>query len=96
VHTLNTLPSVGTARLALHVLPHLVQLQVVLPRQALDLGWGQQLEGARQQGNPYGLLSQWLLLCLVQLLLGQLRQGLLLGPGGGGEGDRLVGVAAAE
>jgi len=96
VHTLNTLPSVGTARLALHVLPHLVQLQVVLPRQALDLGWGQQLEGARQQGNPYGLLSQWLLLCLVQLLRVRLGVGLVGGVGGGGEGDRLVGVAAAE
>ncbi len=87
-----------TARLAVHVLPHLVQLQVVLPRQVLDLGGGQQLEGARQQGYPDGLFSQWLLLWVVQLLLGQLLLGLLLGRGGGrgGEGGGLVGVATAE
>jgi len=77
---------------------YLVQLQVVLPGQVLDLGGGQQLEGARQEGYPDGLFSQWLLLWVVQLLLGQLLLGLLLGRGGvgGGEGGGLVGVAAAE
>ena len=86
------------ARLALHMLPYLVQLQVVLPRQVLDLGGGQQLEGARQQGYPDGLFSLWLLLWLVQLLLGQLRLGLLLGRGGGGVGEcgGLVGIATAK
>ncbi|KAA6420868.1 MAG: hypothetical protein FRX49_09257 [Trebouxia sp. A1-2] len=41
-------------------------LQMVLPRQVLDLGGGQQLEGARQQGYPDGLFSQ----CFALLSLG--------------------------